>query len=280
MIEIQNFLEIFVEIIVMLGLFAFFAFVVIGTFRGISNNTGISHTNNQDTANAISIMQENHKNIISHFPYGELKSAWQDIIALESAYFVLVIFVFYMRLRFQDDTSKVQPTVDEIVEKWSQFILKLSKLPNNSQNLYYVKKGFQERQSVYIPLIETHANNIVSNPALFLHNSNVIIKENYELYEKFIEFALENYEHIASNENSTMQFHKNPSDNYNFAQIYDSFYNETRFTALHQHDYYQELRIKGEVSDNDVRIDERTKFISAFSLKISSDGRKFYSPYQ
>ncbi|UZA37383.1 hypothetical protein [Moraxella bovis] len=264
------------EIIVMLGLFAFFAFAVIGTFRGISNNTGISHTNNQDTANAISIMQENHKNIISHFPYGELKSAWQDIIALESAYFVLVIFVFYMRLRFQDDTSKIQPTVDEIAEKWGQFILKLSKLPNNSQNLYYVKKGFQERQSVYIPLIQTYTNNIACNPASF----NAIFKENYELYEKFIEFALENYEYIASNENSTMQFHKNPSDNHNFAQIYDSFYNETRFTAQNKHDYYQELRKNGESTNYDIKIDERVKFISEFALKISSDGRKFYSPYQ
>jgi len=269
-----------VEIIVMLGLFAFFAFAVIGTFRGISNNVGISHTNNQDTANAINIMQENHKNIIGQFPYGELKSAWQDIIALESAYFVLVIFIFYMRLRFQDDTSKIQPTVDEIVEKWGQFILKLSKLPNTAQNLNYVKKGFQERQTIYIPLVKTYSNQIVSNPALFLHNSNVIIKENYELYEKFIEFALENYEHIASNENSTMHFHKNPSDNHNFAQIYDSFYNETRFTAQNKHDYYQELRKNGESTNYDIKIDERTRFISEFALKISSDGRKFYSPYQ
>ncbi len=213
----------------------------------------------RDAQKALDIIGDSHSLMTDHFPYPRLKTAWQDIICVETAYLTLIVFVHGMTLDGINDNQK-KSTVEIITDRWCEFILEISTLPNTPRNINIVKQKIQQKQSVYIPLIDKYFNEISQNSYL-RNNPEIITKENYALYEKFIEFALENYQKIMSNEYSVLKFHRNPADINNSFTIQNNLSHEEGDARQNQQNYYQDLRKEGKGNSNDIQIDKRTKFI-------------------
>lgn len=213
----------------------------------------------RDAQKALKIIGDSHSLIVDHFPYSQFKTAWQDIICVESAYLTLIVFIHGMTIDGKGSQQK-QDMVKIIVERWCGFILRVSTLPNTTTNINMVKQKLMTKQNIYLPLIEKYFKDISSNHKL-KNNTDIITYENYQLYENFMKFCLENYQDIMSNEQSCLTFHRNKIDSNHFYAIHDSIADEERHAGQNKHDYYQDLRRKGEGSDRDIKIDERTKFI-------------------
>lgn len=213
----------------------------------------------RDAQKALDTIGDSHSLIQTHFPYSNYRSAWKDIICVESAYLALIVFVHGITIDGAGSNQK-QEMVRIIIDKWCGFILRVSTLPNTPNNIHIVKQKIKNRQKVYLPLIDKYFQNMISNNQL-RNNPDIIAYENYELYENFMEFALENYQDIMSNPNSCLTFHRNKVDNNHFFAIHDSIFNEQRSAGQNKHDYYHDLRREGKGSDKDLKIDERTKFI-------------------
>ncbi|AWY19744.1 hypothetical protein [Moraxella bovis] len=213
----------------------------------------------RDAQKALDIIGDSHSLIQTHFPYSNYRSAWTDIICVESAYLALIVFVHGITIDGVGSNQK-QEMVGIIIDRWCGFILRVSTLPNTPNNINIVKQKIKNKQKVYLPLIDKYFQNMISNNRL-RNNPDIIAYENYELYENFMEFALENYQDIMSNPHSCLTFHRNKVDNNHFFAIHDSIFNEQRSAGQNKHDYYHDLRREGKGSDKDLKIDERTKFI-------------------
>lgn len=212
----------------------------------------------KDAQKALDIIGDSHSLIQKYFPYTKYRSAWTDIICVESAYLTLIVFVHGMTLDGKGSNRK-QEIVKIIIDRWCEFILRVSALSNTPSNIKIIKQKIMMKQRVYVPLIDKYFQDMILNNQRDI--GDMVTCENYELYEKFMEFSLENYQEIMSNEYSVLKFHRYQTDNSNFYAIHDSIYTEERNARQNKHDYYQQLRQEGNVSDDDIRIDERVKFI-------------------
>lgn len=213
----------------------------------------------RDAQKALDTIGDSHSLIQDNFPYSHYRSAWRDIVCVEGAYLTLIAFIHGITIDGQGSNQK-QEMVRIIIDRWCGFILRVSTLPNTPNNINLIKQKIKNRQKVYLPLIDKYFQNLISNSQL-RNNPEIITYENYELYENFIKFALENYQDIMSNPHSCLTFHRNKVDNNHFFAIHDSIFNEQCSAGQNKHDYYHDLRREGKGSDKDLKIDERTKFI-------------------
>lgn len=207
----------------------------------------------------LNIIKDSHHLIQCHFPYYQYHSAWKDIIGVEAAYLTLIVFVHAMTLHRQNNEWE-KKAIDMIVEEWCEFILAISATPNTQNNINIIHHKLMSKQQSYLPLIDNYVKNIIKNKSLENH-TEVLIKEDFLIYENFIKFSLENYQDIMSDEYSVLNFHTNKSDNDLFFAIHDSLFNEERNAQLNQHDYYKDLKNNGKTNIDNTSIDERARFI-------------------
>ncbi|ELA09252.1 hypothetical protein MOMA_02565 [Moraxella macacae 0408225] len=227
-------------------------FGVIGFFYWVH-----ATSSERDAKKALDIIGNSHELIQEHFPYNvRYRSAWMDIICVEAAYLTLIVFIHGLTID-GDGSRQKQEMVQIIINTWSKFILKVSTLPDTPQNMSLVRKKLTQRGLTYIPLIDKYFEQIAYNDAL-KNSENKLTYENYELYEKFMKFSLENYEEIKSNEHSYLAFHRNKGDDYYYGDIWKSIAEEAGNAALKTHDDCDFLFKENGLG---LKIDERAKFI-------------------
>lgn len=210
----------------------------------------------KEITEATETIKNSHYMFVSGFPYNsQYKSSWRDIICLESIYFLGVVFIYGLNSN-GNGTNRKQTTTNEIIEKQCAMVLQFLKIPKNPHNISIAKEEFHKKQKIYTPLIKIHLNNMMNEP-LSRQNPDIINKEHYMLYGRFIELALKNYEKIMSDANTTLNFHTNPNDNgvVQFAHI-------VRSLSKEESDIYIAIKSYGTAGNNtDPEIDARVQFI-------------------